>query len=432
LAQPILSADGAPDALGRVQQVREYWNGNWYSTVDYTYDYQGQLVKEVRSGTHAYQIEYWYNVVGNRLQRARTVDGQTTVDTLVYDDANRVKSLNGASWQHDANGNVVMRMVDGVVWQFEYDDEDNVVAIKRDGAPIARYAYDGLGRQVKKVSPNETVNYLYAGDIVVAEQINGEWVPWIYGLSLVQRGMENQHWNWRGDLVATSAWSDPTQAPMPARITDSFGNTVYGSPTSYDWNGAWLYRNELVEASGLVKVGERWYDSVVGRFLQRDPIINPFEPLSFKLYLYCLSDPINAVDEDGNIPKWLKDAWDWFKGLIGLGGGSGGSGSSGTGGSGGSAPGAGGGGGTVGSGGSGGSGNGNTIVVQPGSGTTVIVNGNGNTIIIQPLNNPTPHEKKPKPGKPKKPKKPRPGDRKGGCCCGCSCCHGHVHRHRNT
>jgi hypothetical protein len=81
LAQPILSAGGAPDALGRVQQVREYWNGNWYSTVDYTYDYQGQLVKEVRSGTHAYQIEYWYNVVGNRLQRARTVDGQTTVDT---------------------------------------------------------------------------------------------------------------------------------------------------------------------------------------------------------------------------------------------------------------------------------------------------------------------------------------------------------------
>ncbi|GIV06337.1 MAG: hypothetical protein KatS3mg016_1912 [Fimbriimonadales bacterium] len=36
-------------------------------------------------------------------------------------------------------------------------------------------------------------------------------------------------------------------------------------------NGAWLYRNELTETGGLVKVGVRWYDPAVGRFLQQDP-----------------------------------------------------------------------------------------------------------------------------------------------------------------
>ncbi|GBC93649.1 hypothetical protein HRbin15_02150 [bacterium HR15] len=32
-------------------------------------------------------------------------------------------------------------------------------------------------------------------------------------------------------------------------------------------NSDWSYRNELTETGGLVKVGVRWYDPVVGRFL---------------------------------------------------------------------------------------------------------------------------------------------------------------------
>ncbi len=417
------------DALGRVQQVQEYWNGSWYSTVEYTYDYQGQLVREVRSGVNGYQVEYWYDAVGNRLRRMRTVAGQTTTDILSYDDANRVESLNGAAWQHDANGNVVVRVVNGVEWRLEYDAEDNVMAIKRSGALVGRYSYDGLGRLVQEVSASETVSYLYAGDVVVAEQVNGEWVPLIYGLSLLQHGAENQHWSWRGDLVATSAWSDPAQAPVKAPVTDAFGDTISGFRKLYDWNGSWLYRNELVELGGLVKAGQRWYDPAVGRFLQRDFFSDPSEPLSFNLYLYCLNNPVIGVDESGEWPKWIKDLWNKFKSWIGLGGSSSGSGGSMSGGSGGSAPGAGGGGGTGNSpGGSGGSGNGNTIVVQPGSGTTVVINGNNNTVIITPPSNPNPPEdKKPKPSKPSKPKRPKkPSPRRDGCCCGCHCCRGRT------
>jgi RHS repeat-associated protein len=54
-------------------------------------------------------------------------------------------------------------------------------------------------------------------------------------------------------------------------ITDAFGDRVAGMRQVYDWNGAWLYRNELTETGVLVKVGVRWYDPTVGRFLQQDP-----------------------------------------------------------------------------------------------------------------------------------------------------------------
>jgi hypothetical protein len=48
------------------------------------------LVREVRTGTHAYTIDYTYDLVGNRLTRTKVVDGQTFTDVLVYNAANQL------------------------------------------------------------------------------------------------------------------------------------------------------------------------------------------------------------------------------------------------------------------------------------------------------------------------------------------------------
>jgi len=79
---------------------------------------------------------------------------------------------------------------------------------------------------------------------------------------------EFKHWNLRGDLVATSS---PAGAYSPAPITDAFGDTVNGTRQTYDWNGAWGYRNEAL-TGGLQKVVVRWYDPTVGRFFAARPV----------------------------------------------------------------------------------------------------------------------------------------------------------------
>ena len=56
-------------------------------------------------------------------------------------------------------------------------------------------------------------------------------------------GTEYKHWNLRGDLTATSS---PTGAYAPAPLTDAFGDLVAGVRQTYDWNGAWAYRNEAL------------------------------------------------------------------------------------------------------------------------------------------------------------------------------------------
>jgi RHS repeat-associated protein len=107
---------------------------------------------------------------------------------------------------------------------------------------------------------------------------------------------EYKHWNLRSDLAATSS---PTGAYSPAPITDAFGDLVAGNRQTYDWNGAWGYRNEAL-TGGLQKVGVRWYDPTVGRFLQQDPWLGSiYAPLTLNAYGYCVNDPVNAVDPSG-------------------------------------------------------------------------------------------------------------------------------------
>ena len=116
-------------------------------------------------------------------------------------------------------------------------------------------------------------------------------------------GVEYKHWNLRGDLVATSS---STGACSPAPTKDAFGDLVAGARQTYDWNGLWGYRNEALTGS-LVKVGVRWYDPTVGRFLQMDPWLGSiYQPLTLNAYGYCVNDPVNAVDPSGRKINWGK------------------------------------------------------------------------------------------------------------------------------
>jgi YD repeat-containing protein len=225
------------DGLGRIQQKEEStWSGGWQwqATTTYTYDHQGQLVKEVRTGANPYTIEYGYDLVGNRLTRTKVANGQRFTDVLVYNAANQLESLNGQSWQHDADGNVVVRRVGNEVWSLGYDAEGNLVSLQKQGDGVGwEYAYDGLGRRVRAVRGSLEVVYLYSGDTLIAEgsrQSSNEPLQWVYygfGSAMYQQvssaGAEFKHWSLRGDLVATS---DSSSGFTAAPLTDAFGGSV--------------------------------------------------------------------------------------------------------------------------------------------------------------------------------------------------------------
>ena len=139
---------------------------------------------------------------------------------------------------------------------------------------------------------------------MLAERANGgAWTVNGFGACLYQRGSDYLHWSLRGDLAGINASS----ANVP--ITNTFCDTVSGMRQVHDWNGAWLYRSELTESGGLVKVDVRWYDPAIGRFLQQDPWLRLlYIPRTLNAYSYCVNDPIQLFDPRG---EWFDTVLDF-------------------------------------------------------------------------------------------------------------------------
>ncbi|CUU35885.1 MAG: RHS repeat-associated core domain-containing protein [Armatimonadetes bacterium] len=86
---------------------------------------------------------------------------------------------------------------------------------------------------------------------------------------------------------------------LDVRGAGVFDVPVNGSPYTYAWNGVWGYRYEA-HTGGLVKVGVRWYDPAIGRFLQKDPWLGTVAlPLTLNAYGYCVNNPVSAADPAG-------------------------------------------------------------------------------------------------------------------------------------
>ncbi|MCW5933151.1 MAG: hypothetical protein KIT45_02485, partial [Fimbriimonadia bacterium] len=131
-------------------------------------------------------------------------------------------------------------------------------------------------------------------------KVGNQWTSHVYGAGLIQRGDDFQHWNWRGDLTHTSnGGGNRTSGP----VNDAFGDLISGTIPVVGWNGDWGYRSEA-NTGGLQKVGVRWYDPQVGRFLQQDPWLGDLEePLTLNRFAYCTNDPLQFVDPSGEKGK---------------------------------------------------------------------------------------------------------------------------------
>ena len=101
-------------------------------------------------------------------------------------------------------------------------------------------------------------------------------------------------------LGTTRAITNSSQTKTDSLDTDAFGMSVAvtgTTPTPFGFAGQHGYQNDSV--TGLMRLGHRYYDASVGRFLSRDPIQD-----GYNWYAYCNNDPVNGVDPEG-LMAWV-------------------------------------------------------------------------------------------------------------------------------
>ena len=259
------------------------------------------------------QTSYNLDPVGN--WTSKTTNAVT--QTRVHNSTNELIDINATALTYDADGNPLN---DGT-YTYAWDVENRLTQITRnsDSAVVGQYQYDALSRRVQKIADpagtTETTLYFYDNARIVEEQSagNATEATYVYGnyvdeVLTMDRGGQTYYYH-QNALWSVEAITDSTATPVERYTYDAYGlatvtdgafspvpQNSWGTPHSAIGNPYTFTGRQLDEEAGLYFYRARYYDSLKGRFLQRDPLEYAD---SVNLYEYVQDRPTYGADPTG-------------------------------------------------------------------------------------------------------------------------------------
>jgi RHS repeat-associated protein len=151
---------------------------------------------------------------------------------------------------------------------------------------------------VARTDSTGTRSFTLSGDAIDAPVLSDGLATYQRGLDLISETRSGASKFFHLDSLGTArALSDSSGAKTDGLETDAFGMVLstVGTPVGARPFGFAARHGYQSDAdTGLQRLGYRFYDPSTGRFLSRDPIRD-----GYNWYVYCGSNPVNAVDPQG-------------------------------------------------------------------------------------------------------------------------------------
>lgn len=331
------------DAKGNVTAIREYdAEGVLRDETVYAYDANGNCVSEITPfGESAYTYDK-----ADRLTGAVYRDG--TAEAFIYDKSgsvashtvgeqkaeakfsnmNRVSKAGNREYSWDANGNLTRIKENGSVTELTWSLEGRLTGVTRDGERVS-YAYDPLGRLSSRADKDGTVYYEWdyvTGNLAAVKDENGTVVlKYVYGPEakeplavLWDTGRVYFRQDKNHSIVGAT---DLNGNYTDRQLYSAYGELLYGGRLC-DYGYAGMLQDET---TGLLYVGERWYDPQLCAFISQDKesvwdgmLGTPYDPRAgeraevylpelagngnlLNRYAYALCNPMKYWDPDGRV-----------------------------------------------------------------------------------------------------------------------------------
>jgi RHS repeat-associated protein/CSLREA domain-containing protein len=263
-------------------------------TITYTYDPLNRLTAADYSTGDFYH--YGYDMVGNRLTQEKSVGGLPSIDAYLYDNSNRLTSVNGVLYTWDNNGNLLS---DGVN-TYAYDSANKLKTMT--GGPHAvSYTYNGLGDRLQETTDGQPTTFVMDLNAGLTQALINGATTYLYGVGRIAQIQGSGTDYFLGDaLSSVRQMADAGGELTYKRSYDPYGAIGQGSGAGHTSYG---YTSEY-QPHDLIYLRARFYMPSMGRFLTRDIWQGDRNrPASLNRWAYSEEDPVNRTDATGFAPN---------------------------------------------------------------------------------------------------------------------------------
>jgi RHS repeat-associated protein len=265
----------------------------------YAYDSASQLtaISYMAGGSALGELAYAYDAEGRRTAiwgSFARLNLPAAVSATEYNADNQLVGWGTRALSYDANGNLSSEGANSYTW----NARDQLTGLSNSEGS-ASFSYDVFGRRTGTTIGGTTTNYLYDGQNVVEDLVNGTpKVSYLLGRGLDSRFARTESGATQSFLTdalgSTIALADASQSISTTYTYEPFGRATLGGSASPNKD---QYTGRENDGTGLQFNRARYYSPETGRFISEDPARGL--SLGTNTYSYGADNPMRYRDPMG-------------------------------------------------------------------------------------------------------------------------------------
>ncbi|WP_077611728.1 RHS repeat-associated core domain-containing protein [Clostridium sp. Marseille-P2415] len=268
--------------------------GTRETVIGYRYDKMNRLTEEMYDGE---AIQYIYDLCGNRMEK-NSVAGK---ETYCYNRRNQLieRKMSGESYayRYDKQGNIMEEAGNGEEWRYHYNPFGQQTAVEGNGFKLENF-YDGEQLRAGKSVNGKVSRFIFYNGELQAEtgeagNVGNRYILG-YGIAASEVAESNGYHAYHLDEKNNTAYITGNQRKVENFYEyDAFG--VIRSQSEEVRNRTLYTGQQYDQETGQYYLRARFYNPVVGRFLQEDV----YRGDGLNLYAYCANNPVVYYDPSG-------------------------------------------------------------------------------------------------------------------------------------
>jgi RHS repeat-associated protein len=155
----LLTLNYSYDNVGNIKQINNDYYG--YDGLN-RLTWEGNLPQNQLSS--ATGTSWLYDGAGNMSGKTTYQSGQTQGNIPYHcDKANRLYSMGAVNLSYNSRGACTRKVSNNITWDYNYDGENRLTGVSKNGTQVETNSYDGSGMRVKRVNGGVTAYYIYNG-----------------------------------------------------------------------------------------------------------------------------------------------------------------------------------------------------------------------------------------------------------------------------